>query len=327
MERIVQTISLHSIKKKQEKITLGKISFFQVSESWCWNNQVRFLECLRSVGKILQWKQLSLVNDEEVISLSHAKVHVLSDYSVCVLKRWIRTQDQILFGISSWIGSKIHHNTERWTQLTKNLWNSEWMIFFTIHYIAVRPRSPEAHEQNGRVKTTPRTNYLHVDVQKTSHGELKTLKRNVLLIPHLCLYFAQNFPAGHWSFLGPGPETKRHPCFTTKDHKENGTMSQHWLMIKFGESGHPVVWAMCPLSRGTIRSEGGVFFFSHLCADGDTFETVLLTITSVNKLSFYGAVSNVCEEYGSCRTRTGRHVVAEQSDPTVRGSKLLDNDI
>ena len=25
------------------------------------------------------WKQLSLVNDEEVISLSHAKVHVFSD--------------------------------------------------------------------------------------------------------------------------------------------------------------------------------------------------------------------------------------------------------
>ena len=30
------------------------------------------------------WKQLSLVNDEEVISLSHAKVYVFSDSVLCV---------------------------------------------------------------------------------------------------------------------------------------------------------------------------------------------------------------------------------------------------
>ena len=29
------------------------------------------------------WKQLSLVNDEEVISLSHAKVEVFSDFVLC----------------------------------------------------------------------------------------------------------------------------------------------------------------------------------------------------------------------------------------------------
>ena len=33
-----------------------------------------------------QWKQLSLVNDEEVISLSHAKVHVFSDSVLCLEK-------------------------------------------------------------------------------------------------------------------------------------------------------------------------------------------------------------------------------------------------
>ena len=30
------------------------------------------------------WKQLSLVNDEEVISLSHAKVCVFSDFVLCL---------------------------------------------------------------------------------------------------------------------------------------------------------------------------------------------------------------------------------------------------
>ena len=33
------------------------------------------------------WKQLSLVSDEEVISLSHAKVYVFSDSVVCLGKR------------------------------------------------------------------------------------------------------------------------------------------------------------------------------------------------------------------------------------------------
>ena len=32
------------------------------------------------------WKQLSLVNDEEVISLSHAKVYVFSDCVLCLGK-------------------------------------------------------------------------------------------------------------------------------------------------------------------------------------------------------------------------------------------------
>ena len=46
---------------------------------------MRFLVCHKSVGKILHGK-ISLVKNEEVISLSHAKVHVCSD-SVYVLER------------------------------------------------------------------------------------------------------------------------------------------------------------------------------------------------------------------------------------------------
>ena len=38
--------------------------------------------------------------------------------------------------------------------------------------------------------------------------------------------------------------------------------------------------------------------------DDDTIETVFRTIISVNQLSIYGAGSNVCEEFGTCQTRT-----------------------
>ena len=38
-------------------------------------------------------------------------------------------------------------------------------------------------------------------------------------------------------------------------------------------------------------------------------------IISVNQLSIYGAVSDLCAEYKACHVRTGRPVLAGQSDP------------
>ena len=95
------------------------------------------------------------------------------------------------------------------------------------------------------------------------------------------------------------------------------------MMIKFGESGHPVFRATSPLSRGTLKSKGGGQLSIHFCADGDTIETVFRTSISVNQLSIYGAVSDLCEEYSTCQTSTGRPVLAEQSDQLLAPANLL----
>ena len=50
------------------------------------------------------------------------------------------------------------------------------------------------------------------------------------------------------------------------------------MMIKFRECGHPVFRATTPLSRGTLKSNGGGKLSIHFCADGDTIETVFRTI-------------------------------------------------
>ena len=47
----------------------------------------------------------------------------------------------------------------------------------------------------------------------------------------------------------------------------------------------------------------------------ETVETVLRTIISVNQLSIYGAVSEMCEECKTCHVRTGRLVLAGQPGP------------
>ena len=93
-------------------------------------------------------------------------------------------------------------------------------------------------------------------------------------------------------------------------------------MIKFGESRHLVFRATSPLSRGTLKSKGGWKFTVHFCAVGIRLK-LFRTIISVNQLSIYGAVSDLCEEHSSCQTSTGRPVWSEQSDPQFAPANLL----
>ena len=96
------------------------------------------------------------------------------------------------------------------------------------------------------------------------------------------------------------------------------------MMIKFSESGHPVFRATSPLSGRTLQSKGGGKLSIHFCADEGTIETVFRTIISDNKLSIYGAVSDLNEEYKSCHVRKERPVLVGQSDPMfVRSSSLM----
>ena len=136
--------------------------------------------------------------------------------------------------------------------------------------------------------------------------------------------FAKRFPAGRWSFLGPGSEKKWSSTYIDRPQGEWDRVAE-LMMVKFGESGHPVFRATSPLSRGTLKSKGGGQSSIHFCADGDTIETVFRTIISVNQLSIYGAISDVCEEYGTCQTRAVRHVLARQSDPLFEPAKCMDD--
>ena len=84
---------------------------------------------------------------------------------------------------------------------------------------------------------------------------------------------------GHFSVLVQG---KRCIPSVKIVHKVNGTKIAKLMMLKFGESGHPVFRATCPLSRGRLKTKGGGKLSIHYCADWDTITTVFRTITSVN---------------------------------------------
>ena len=134
--------------------------------------------------------------------------------------------------------------------------------------------------------------------------------------------YARRFPPGRWSFLGPGSEKKWYSTDGSKPQGEWDSVAE-LMMVKFGESGHPVFRATSPLSRGTLKSKGGGKLSIHFCADDGTIETVFHTIISVNQLSVHGAVLDLCDEYQSCHVRTGRLVLAEQSDPLFEPASLL----
>ena len=50
---------------------------------------------------------------------------------------------------------------------------------------------------------------------------------------------------------------------------------------------------------------------------------LLRTKISVNQLSIYGAVSDLCDEHSACQARTERPVLAGQSDPLFEPARLL----
>ena len=101
--------NLHSIKNTWKNLTLKQM--FEISEQLILEQSDEIFGVSQISWEISPWKLLSLVNDEEVISLSHAKVFVLSDSVLC------------------WNGPKIHHNIEHRTQSTENRWNSSGILF------------------------------------------------------------------------------------------------------------------------------------------------------------------------------------------------------
>ena len=72
------------------------------------------------------------------------------------------------------------------------------------------------------------------------------------------------------------------------------------MMIKFSEKADTQFSEQrVHYPEEALKSKGGGKLSIHFCADEGTIETVFRTIISVNQLSFYGAVSDLCEEYSN----------------------------
>ena len=70
------------------------------------------------------WKYLSLIGDEQVISLQRTKVYVFSDSVLCLGKIHENPQSNTAWEERLAWFKTVHRNTETWTELTASQWNS-----------------------------------------------------------------------------------------------------------------------------------------------------------------------------------------------------------
>ena len=76
--------NLHSVKNTGEDLTSKQM--FDISEKMIVGQSDEIFGVSQISWENSPWKQLSLVNDEQVISLSHAKAYVFSDSVLCLGK-------------------------------------------------------------------------------------------------------------------------------------------------------------------------------------------------------------------------------------------------
>ena len=140
----------------------------------------------------------------------------------------------------------------------------------------------------------------------TSYVELKKMKKECIANATFVSLFAQRFPAGRWSFLGPGSESKWYSACNERPQGEWDKVAD-LMMIRFRESGHPLFRATSPLTRGMLKSEGGGKLSTHFCVDGEMIETVFRTILLL--------ISSVSTEQSQMYVRNAVLVKQEREDP------------
>ena len=152
---------LHSIKNTGNDLTLKQM--FDMSEKLIVGQSDEIFGVSQISWESSPWKQLSLVNDEEVIGLSHAKVYVFSDSVLCLGKvNQNPTSNTVWERQLGWFKDSSQYRTL--DIIDGEPMEFEWNISQDSPHCS-SATSPRVHKQNGRPNTIPRTNYLHVDVQ------------------------------------------------------------------------------------------------------------------------------------------------------------------
>ena len=76
----------------------------------------------------------------------------------------------------------------------------------------------------------------------------------------------------------------------------------------------------CPEERSKAEEVGNFLYTPALM--GERLKLFFAQLFLFDQLSIYGAVSDLCEEYKACQVRTGRLVLAGQSDPLFEPASL-----
>ena len=153
------------------------------------------------------WKQLSLVNDEEVISLSHAKDYVFSDFVLCFGKMNENPQSNTVWEDKlTWFKDSPEYRAL--DKIDGEPMEFEWNIFpgFTTLQLCsgvqefLSKMSVKPEEFAGRIIFMSMFN--DISWGSPDNEQECELNANVVSI------YAKRFAPGKWSFFGIGEEKK-----------------------------------------------------------------------------------------------------------------------
>ena len=171
----------------------------------------------------------------------------------------------------------------------------------------------KVQELPSKLSVTPEyfslTDHLHVGCSTTSHRDLKTMNRNANQAPNSFWFMPKDFSPGKWSFFGLASEKKWHSTHECKPLGEWDTVAE-LMMIKFSESGHPV---HCPEERSKAKD---VENYQYTSVPMEIRLKLFLAQLILLISSVFTEQSQICvKNTNFCSVRTGRPVLAGQSDP------------
>ena len=234
-----------------------------------------------------------------------------------VLERWIRTQHRILFGKKSWVGSKIHHNTELWTQLTVSHWNSSGIFSKDSPHCSSSTKSksswPKWTNPNNSKDKLSSCRCVNDIIWGSEDSERECIANATIVS-----LFAKRFPPGRLSFI-PRTWIRKEVIFYLHWQTWRKMGSSRWIdddqVQRKRTPSFPSYESIVPRNaqkqrRWNISKTRLKLFFAQW-------------MISVNQLSIYGVVSDLCDGYSACQARTARPVLAGQSDPLFEPARLL----
>ena len=197
---------------------------------------------------------MSLIGDEQVISLQRTKVYVFSD-SVLRLgtlnenpRSNIAWEERL-----KWFKSTPEYRTL--DRIDGGSMEFEWNIFPGFNTLQL---CTEVQELLSRLSVIPekftgRSIFMSMfnDISWGSKDNQKECESSAQLVS----LYARRFLAGQWSFLGPGSEKK---WYSTNEDSPQGEWDRiaEQMMLTFAESGHPVFRSTSP-SRRVLKRKGG----------------------------------------------------------------------
>ena len=196
---------LHSIKNSGNNLTLKQM--FDISEKLITEQSDEIYGVNTINWEDSSWKYLSLIGDEQVISLQRTKVYVFSDYVLCLGKIHENPQPKKAWEDRlTWFKSSSEYKAL--DNIDGEPMEFEWNIFpgFTALQL-VR----EVQEFLSRLSVQP-DNFTGRIIFMSMFNDIswgsKDNEQECELSAKLVSIYVKRFSPGRWSFLAPGSEKK-----------------------------------------------------------------------------------------------------------------------